>query len=95
MAPEMYDDGNYTFAVDVYSFSPILFELLVREPVFSPTLTAAKVMKRVLSNERPLIPNEVPPIIRKIIKRGWAVDPEVRDEFNDILVLLSHDTLLH
>ena len=34
MAPEMYDEGQYTKLVDVYSFALILYELLVKQPVF-------------------------------------------------------------
>jgi serine/threonine protein kinase len=89
MAPEMYDDVEYTQAVDIYSFALVLFEILVRRPVFSPSLTAPVLMRKVVSGERPLIPESVHPELRSIIERGWGIDPGSRRTFDDIFASLT------
>jgi serine/threonine protein kinase len=40
MAPETYDECDYTPAVDVYSFALILYELVVGQPAFPATIGA-------------------------------------------------------
>jgi serine/threonine protein kinase len=72
MAPEIYKDVEYTQAVDIYSFVLILFEIIVRVPVFSPSLSAPVLMRMVVSGERPLVPETVLPELRSIMKRGLA-----------------------
>jgi serine/threonine protein kinase len=87
MAPEMYHNVGYTGAVDVCSFGLILFEILVGVPVFAPT-KAANLMVKVLGGEGPSLPELMHPTVRTIIKRCWAVDPELRDDFDMIFYLL-------
>lgn len=53
MAPEMYDEGQYTKLVDVYSFALILFELLVKQPVFPKNLQPLPLMRKVCDGTRP------------------------------------------
>jgi serine/threonine protein kinase len=40
-APEIYGEDPYTQKVDVFSFSLVLYEILVGYPVFSPKLSEA------------------------------------------------------
>jgi serine/threonine protein kinase len=88
MAPEMYEGAGYTGAIDVYAFGLILFEILVGVPVFAPT-NPANLMAKVLGGERPSLPESMHPTVRTIIKRCWAVDPELRDDFDMIFYLLA------
>jgi hypothetical protein len=53
MAPEMYDDGDYTNAIDVFSFALILYELIVGETVFPKTIAPLSLMKRVAGQKCP------------------------------------------
>lgn len=84
LAPEMYEEGNYTNLIDVYSFSLILYEILVKRTVFPENIQPAPLMRRVISGTRAEIPESIRPEIREIIERCWAVNPEERFTFDQI-----------
>jgi serine/threonine protein kinase len=84
MAPEMFKDEKYTNAVDVYSFTLILYELLVGESVFQSTIPLGTLMDTVprgIGTELPASMNET---VKDIIQKGWAVDPSMRCSFEEI-----------
>jgi serine/threonine protein kinase len=85
MAPELYDDKEYTAAVDVYAFALMLYEILNGHPVWPRTLTPAMLMKRALDGTRPPLPDAMNVVVKEIICRGWALDPAQRGSFADIL----------
>jgi serine/threonine protein kinase len=85
MAPEMYDNGDYTAAIDVYSFSLIVYEVLVGQSAFSATLAPPVLMKKVIEGSRPPLPQSMEPTIQQIIRQGWSVDRATRGSFEDIL----------
>lgn len=89
MPPEMYEEGQYTDAVDVYTFVLILYELLVGEPVFSPRTGSLVLMKKVASDQRPKIPGLMRAEVGDIIANGWAVDALKRGTFDGILATLQ------
>jgi hypothetical protein len=88
MAPEMLTDEEYSRAVDVYSFSLILYELLVGEAAFPATLGPGVLVEKVRSGARPLLPGDMDNTVRGIISRCWSVDPSKRDSFEVIFGLL-------
>jgi hypothetical protein len=53
----------------------VLFEILVRVPAFSPSLSAPVLMWMAVSGERTPVPETVRPELRSIIERGWRIDP--------------------
>lgn len=69
MAPEMYDERQYTKLVDVYSFALILYELLVKQPVFPKNVQPLPLMRKVCDGTRPEIPENLHPEIQDIIRR--------------------------
>lgn len=88
-APEMMIGGNYNQKVDVYSFGIILWEILTREVPFrdlSPFAIAHEVCE---SNSRPLIPQNCPPKLAKLIQVCWNKDPQKRPDFNAIVYSLE------
>jgi serine/threonine-protein kinase TNNI3K len=84
MAPELYEVQSSP-AVDVYSFSLILYELLTFRRVFSTDLLLRKLSDQVQHGNRPEVPDDINPIVKIIIMRGWGVDPTVRPSFDEIL----------
>jgi serine/threonine-protein kinase len=88
MAPEMYAQGDYTTAIDVYSFALILYELLVRRPVFPTKIGPYALMRQVMGGVRPALPADMNPTVSRIIRRGWSVIPEKRPPFEQIFDLL-------
>jgi serine/threonine protein kinase len=92
MAPEMYEEGEYTDKVDVFSFGLILYEVVVGEPVFPPNLVLAKVMAKVLAGKRKPIPDFVLDWVRDIISKCWDMNPDLRPSFLEIeCILRGHD----
>jgi serine/threonine protein kinase len=89
MAPEMYQDGEYTVAVDVYSFALMLYESLVGVPVFPINVSPVALMRKVVNGERPQLPCTMNEEIREMIERCWSVDPSNRDSFHDIAGLFA------
>lgn len=88
MAPEMYEEGEYTSKIDVYSFSLILYEILVGRPVFPRNIQPGPLMRQVLNGTRPEIPETIVPEIREIISNGWDVNPYNRPSFEDIYMTI-------
>jgi serine/threonine protein kinase len=84
-APEMYEGGKSTSAVDIFAFGLILYELIVGEPVFAATLSPEEVKAKVVGGERPKMPESVNETVRKVIKRSWSCDADVRPSFDEIL----------
>lgn len=89
MAPEMYEEGRYNNAIDVYSFSLMLYEMVTKQPVFPRNIQPAPLMRRVLDGTRADIPESVCPEVREIISRCWSVDPGQRLSFAQIYDILS------
>lgn len=84
-APEMMIGSEYDQKVDVYSFGIILWEILTREVPFrglSPFAIAHEVCE---SDSRPLIPQNCPPKLAKLIQACWHKNPRKRPDFNDIV----------
>jgi hypothetical protein len=85
MAPEMYDYSDYSCSVDVFAFALIMYEVIVGDYVFSPTLSPMILMKKVSSSERPVFPSNIPEVLRWMMSRCWSADANSRDSFEDIL----------
>jgi serine/threonine protein kinase len=84
MAPEMYEAGDYTPAVDVFSFGLILYDLVVGDFAFSPSLTPWQLMNVVTRSDRPECPSDMSENVKGIILRCWSVEGDARGTFEDI-----------
>jgi serine/threonine protein kinase len=88
MAPEMYDEGEYTTTVDVYSFGLMVYELLASGPVFSRTIAPGPLMKKVITGEHPKLPASMNGTVKEPIGRCDSVDPNARSMFDEIVTRL-------
>jgi hypothetical protein len=89
MAPEVYNSADYTAAADIYSFSLILYEVFVGEPVFPETTPLPALSRKASQGDRPELPESMDWTIQEIIKRGWSVDPDARGSFEGIFEALQ------
>jgi hypothetical protein len=92
MAPEIYDDERQTPKIrdpktDVFAFALILFELFCGHKVFPSGLSAAIVMRRAMGarpSDRPVLPPDIPPLVRELISRSWNAVSQKRPSFSDL-----------
>jgi serine/threonine protein kinase len=83
-APEMYDEGEYTVAVDVYAFALILYELLVGRYIFPLPIADLVLFKKVVTGVRGDLPDTMDAVVKDIITKCWAVEPGDRYSFSQI-----------
>jgi serine/threonine protein kinase len=69
-AAEMCEDAPYMAAIDVDSFTLILYELVVGKTVFREWLSPSKLVKSVLDSRRPELPESLNETVKRIIARG-------------------------
>jgi serine/threonine protein kinase len=75
MAPEMYNDADYTAAVNVYSFVLIVYEVFVGKPVFPATTMPPVLFRNVSQGDRPPLPASMNGALQELVRRGWSVNP--------------------
>jgi serine/threonine protein kinase len=85
LAPESYDNRCFP-ASDVFSFGLILYELLTGQSALPDDLTQHGISVRVVINDkRPEIPEFVLPDAQKLITDCWAIEPDDRPSFEEIV----------
>jgi serine/threonine protein kinase len=80
MAPEIYDDEHgdplsRDPKTDVFSFGLIVDEVLCGVKMFPATMSATTIMRRAMStpaSDRPVIPDNLHPIVRELMTRSWV-----------------------
>jgi serine/threonine protein kinase len=72
LASEHYDE-TFRYASDSFAFGLILFEILAVRPAFAEKLSRWQIA-RTVADERPEIPDSVPPPARALIADCWTAD---------------------
>ncbi|OQR87402.1 hypothetical protein ACHHYP_08891 [Achlya hypogyna] len=96
-APEVLaEEGNYSKAVDIYSFGVILTELCtLKVPYADLSLSAWLITTKVCTESlRPDIGDKCPPWLRKLATACMAKDPEQRPGVQKIVTLLQRQRRL-
>jgi TPR repeat protein len=89
-APELYKEGaKRTTKCDVFSFGLVLYELLVRKPVFDPSEHPFAVIRRLRAMDLPEIPVETGSVMTTLIRWCWETDPEARPSFQQIFKMFE------
>jgi mitogen-activated protein kinase kinase kinase 7 len=80
----MKKDSTYTEQVDVYSFGIVAWELVAKEQPFKNIGFSHLIVKAVLAEERPIIPETCPKWFATLITKCWSQDPDQRPSFSDL-----------
>ena len=84
MAPELFTDTPYNSAVDVYAFAMLLYNILTCQVPFSEVQNLMALPMKVLSGERPKLPDSIPENYKSLIMQCWAQHPDERPTFDAI-----------
>jgi serine/threonine protein kinase len=89
LAPECYV-RTINSASDVFAFGLILFELFAGRPPFPDNMSLNQITVMIaVNNAGPKIPEFVLPFARTLIEKCWAVDPDDRPTFTEIVEWLA------
>ncbi|XP_039116409.1 serine/threonine/tyrosine-protein kinase HT1-like [Dioscorea cayenensis subsp. rotundata] len=89
MAPEMIKHKSYGRKVDVYSFGLLLWEMVTGTIPYQDMTPIQAAFAVVDKNLRPVIPCDCPAELGCLIKQCWALQPEKRPEFWQIVKVLE------
>jgi len=93
MAPEIFDNKNYTIKADVFSFGVVLWEICARETPYQNLKSPAAIMKYVtVEKGRPdltKVPKNHPVQLIELMVSCWDHDPDKRPTFEEVLDFLT------
>ncbi|KAK9904772.1 hypothetical protein WJX75_002233 [Coccomyxa subellipsoidea] len=84
MPAELLMEGKMTRAADVYSFSMLMFELLIGAQLFEG-MRQSQIICKVITGWRPSVPDDSHPSFVALMTDCWHVDMTQRPVFSDIL----------
>jgi len=90
MAPEVFRHEKYGRPVDVYSFSLILYLMLVGDEPWAGTDGALAVKQAATNMDRPKIPRHVSSQLRNLLRVAWDDNPVNRPSFPAVLEQLEN-----
>lgn len=89
-APEVYNvpdletANNYQWPADVYSFAMTCYEILTGRIPFEG-IPNGKIYENIVAGIRPSLDDVImPPVVKDLIQRCWATDPNERPNFDEI-----------
>ncbi|KAJ0398555.1 hypothetical protein P43SY_003384 [Pythium insidiosum] len=92
MAPEVLAAEKYTEKADVFSFGVVCWEIITRACPYDGLCQIQAALGVLNNNLRPTIPEDCPPLFKRLMTMCWATSPEKRPTFEQILEFLhSHN----
>ncbi|KAK8897190.1 hypothetical protein M9Y10_015126 [Tritrichomonas musculus] len=93
IAPEYYTETRYDEKVDVFAFSGILYKLITNQVPFYDLPKNADIEK-LLENDRPTLPDDLPENLQNLINSCWEQDPNKRFSFDKIVATMIREKIV-
>jgi predicted hydrocarbon binding protein len=84
IAPEIFEQRKYTEKADVYSFGIVLWELYTRKVPFTD-IHSFSIPVAVIKGDRPPVPKDCPPPLKKLIRQCWDSKPAKRPALSKVI----------
>lgn len=94
MAPELFDDGKITDAIDVYAFGVLLLSMFdpdFRFDAHKQPKNLSQLVSHIKNGKRFVMPKNVPEAYVDLINRCWSTDPKDRPTFKAIYEEVTKD----
>lgn len=92
IAPEMTVHNEITFSNDVYSFSMIVYQIVIGQiKTFKKNESTLLMLHEIGEGVRPEMADETPACYRELIERCWDADGQKRPTFDQIVLQLRND----
>lgn len=91
MSPEMLTGQEYSFPIDVYAYSLILYEMLTCELPYKNIQYYQLLVEVGRKGKRPEFTKKIPESYKNLIQSCWAEQPKDRPTFKDITEQLRND----
>ena len=87
LAPELFSDGSYSQATDVYAFGIIMWEISSGEKPFHEIVHDKQLALHIFHGSRPTITDDTPQFYRDLMQKCWHSDPTQRPTAKEIFEL--------
>ena len=94
MAPELFTNEPYGYSIDVYAFSILVYETITGIGPFADITDPMILGQKVVSGDRPIIPETVNDGYRNLLESCWARDARHRPDFPSIIQELRKDEFI-
>ena len=92
LAPEVYSEKEYSIKSDVYSYSMIIYEIIIGKKPFRDIKDIQTHREEIKEkHHRPLIDEPISASYRSLLERCWSAIPTERPTFSEIVEELEHD----
>ncbi|KAK8887205.1 hypothetical protein M9Y10_038243 [Tritrichomonas musculus] len=96
MAPEMFQEGDFTNSVDVYAFGILAYEVITLNLPYNPKdfQNIFRFQKQIVEGKRPEFPPGVNPLLQELVCKCWDKCDMERPTFSEIFECLSKPEFL-
>ena len=91
MAVEILKNETYEKSADVYSFGVLMWNIMTQEEPYKEMTHSWDIAEFVLQGKRLPIPADCPALLRDLITKCWAQNPQDRPTMKEIVSVLSND----
>lgn len=90
ISPEIWLNGDYSKACDVYAFAFIVFEIITNEKPYDNS-NFFDIINKISNNERPKFSSQINQCWKNLIELCWSQNPCDRPSFDQIVDMLKND----